>query len=239
MTAFTAANAQLYANRAAPACRCRSRACAGVGSSANRYARTTTAALTAAHRRWRPRPPSRPDATADRRPYKRAHKLVEHLGDVADQIVGGLARLQHHDAAPARGQRRGQMLEPEPGEPVTTLHDDDRNERVGQKLRELPRCPFIPDPTSLTHLAYSQTTAGRPATTRPAWRSRSSFWSAQQTRQHADHHARHGRLRVRVHQARRPTRRAGTGNLPSRNQPYAAVLGCTPCSSPTPSNSPT
>jgi hypothetical protein len=87
----------------------------------------------------------------------------------------------------------------------------------------------MPDPTSLTTRPTAKPRLLAPATTRPTWRSRSSFCSAEDTRQYAatmpttDTGFGSGSTRIN-----RPARRAETGSFPSRNQRYA-VTGCTPC----------
>ena len=47
------------------------------------------------------------------------------------------------------------------------------------------RCPFIPDPASLTTCATTRPQPVAPATTLPACRSRSSRWPADDTRHYA------------------------------------------------------
>jgi hypothetical protein len=48
------------------------------------------------------------------------------------------------------------VLEPEPGQAVAVLHDDDGNGRARQNLGELAAVPVHPGPGLTDHLAYGQ-----------------------------------------------------------------------------------
>jgi hypothetical protein len=96
----------LNALRAAPQCEASTRACPGVGSSANRYARSTTytaaasapafAAMTARNARSR----------APRRPYKRAHiKAAPPAADTSTTIVPAAVCRTGTGSNPPRHQR--------------------------------------------------------------------------------------------------------------------------------------
>jgi hypothetical protein len=65
---------------------------------------------------------------------------------VAYQVISGLPLIQHHDAAARSGQRRAQMLEPEPGKTVPVLNDDDGSRKVRQQAGQLAAVPVHPRP---------------------------------------------------------------------------------------------
>jgi hypothetical protein len=91
-----------------------------------------------------------------------------------------------------------------------TVAEGSDNKRVS-----LRRCPFIPDPTSVTTWQRARPRPVAPAATRPVCRSRSSRWSAGQTRQYATTRPSPGSGTVTSH---RPdgVRTTGTGIFPSR-----------------------
>ena len=179
MTAFTRASAQLWATRAAPACASTARSCAGVRSRANRYA-------------WIVFTPDRPvgggfDRTAGA--VRRGTAAVQagaqrrqDLGDVADQVVVDLGRVDHQQPPALRGQRRLDVLGAEAGEPVTVLDHDRRHGRVTQQREELLAVPVQRGADLGDHPRHGEVPAGGHTVTRATCRSRSALWSADDTR---------------------------------------------------------
>ena len=94
-------------------------------------------------------------------------------------------------------------------------------ERSDNKRVSLRRCPSIPDPASVTTCETARPRPVAPAATRPACRSRSSRWSADETRQYATTRPSPGSGTVTSH---RPDGvcTTGTGIFPSRAHPHAA-----------------
>ncbi len=89
--------------------------------------------------------------------------------------------------------------------------------------RNLRRWPLSAEPTSVTTLPTGRFCPAAQAVTRATCRSRSAFWSADDTRAYTavspvGRSTASGSTRIN-----RPTRRAGTGNVPSRNQRYAVT----------------
>src|SRR3977135_1381697 len=230
MFAFTCASAQLNANRPRPRVTSPITAlrCAGVQLEPVRL-----------HHRGGTHPSSLSVATAtafaarrdaERRPYRRAHNEVRtsvtsrtksSLVSVASSTT---IRRPHADIDAARCSNPNLVSRSRCATTMTVTAGSDRSSV------SLGRCPFMPDPTSDTTLPTAKPRPVASATTRPIWRSRSSFWSAEDTRQYAatmpPTGTGFGAGSTRIN---RPARRAGTGSFPSRNQRYA-VTGCTPCS---------
>ena len=98
--------------------------------------------------------------------------------------------------------------------------------------RALVRAPFIPDPTSVSTRTTRRPACAAHADKRATWRSRSDFWSCDDTRAYkptaANDSGTAAAASTLTRMVRGPTRVAGTGRVPSRNQRYA-VCGCTPC----------
>src|SRR3979490_913808 len=117
--------------------------------------------------------------------------------------VRSLGRIQHDNPPPTRRHRRGQMLEPEPREPLTVLHNDDRNGRVRQEFGELA----------------AVSVHARPDLGHDPCPPRSSFWSAEDTRQYAATMPPTGTgFGSGSTGINRTARRAGPGSFPSRSR---------------------
>ena len=146
----------MCATRAAPACASTARSCAGVRSSANRYA-------------WIVFTPARLGGGLDRTAgtvrgstaaVQAGAQRGQDLGDVAHQVVIDLGRVDHQQPAALRGQCRLDVLGAEPGEPVPVLDHDRRHGRVTQQGEELLAMPVERRP-DLGHHPVVTWAAGR------------------------------------------------------------------------------
>src|SRR5574342_683095 len=167
---------------------------------------------------------------AERRPYRRAHRLVSTsvTSRTRSSVVSASASTPiprpHAASDAARCSTPNRVSRSRCSTTNTVAAGSDRT------LVSLRRCPFIPDPTSVTTWSTAKPRPVAPATTRPTCRSRSSFWSAEDTRQYATTRPASTGFGSGSTRINRPARRAGIGSLPSRYQRYA-VTGCTPCAS--------
>jgi len=101
---------------------------------------------------------------------------------VPNEVVVDLGVVDHDEAPPARLQKRGEVLGAEPGEAITVLDQDRRHLRVRGKPKKLSTPAVQPGTDLGDHAVDRKAVRDSQLHTRATWRSRSSRWSAEDTR---------------------------------------------------------